>query len=425
MKISTCFRKIYLSPSFCFERLMDDKTHKERLEQELRFLKESFDADVISKEEFDKGKNRIEKKLEEIQKSGTQTEEHKKEHISENKEKEEIIKEIQKKDTAAADKEGGKVKLRLVQETEEHGNMEPIKGTAPEKTEKIDYKEQKKEVLEGQKKYNKLFGYVIAFLVLTLVVFFSYSFLANNSSKSQEKISQAKFVAICNSNDDCEQEGQEGACTNPGTRDAKCEFKEIKKTNVFILNDRENCFNCDTIRVLNILKEWFGALNSTEIDYNSDEGRKLAEKFDVKLLPIYILDENITKAPRFEQIKQIFVKTNDNYLLSEAAAGSAFYFKRNDIPNKLDLFVITGDNASIKAETNLKEFLEAFGQVKYKRHLSNDESAEELGIKTFPTFLVNNRVRFSGVHTAETIKNHFCYLNKISGCEKNLSASLI
>jgi len=32
---------------------MDDKTQKERLEQELKFLKESFEAEVISKEEFE------------------------------------------------------------------------------------------------------------------------------------------------------------------------------------------------------------------------------------------------------------------------------------------------------------------------------------------------------------------------------------
>ena len=48
---------------------MDDKTQKERLEQELRFLKESFEAEVISKEEFEKGKDRVEKKLNEIKKS--------------------------------------------------------------------------------------------------------------------------------------------------------------------------------------------------------------------------------------------------------------------------------------------------------------------------------------------------------------------
>ena len=34
---------------------MDDKTQKERLEQELRFLRESFEAEVISKDEFEKG----------------------------------------------------------------------------------------------------------------------------------------------------------------------------------------------------------------------------------------------------------------------------------------------------------------------------------------------------------------------------------
>ena len=47
--------------------LMDDKSQRERLEQELRFLKESFEAEVISKEEFKKGKDRLEEKLKEIQ----------------------------------------------------------------------------------------------------------------------------------------------------------------------------------------------------------------------------------------------------------------------------------------------------------------------------------------------------------------------
>src|SRR3989344_3932827 len=45
---------------------MDDRSQKDRLEQELRFLKESFEAEVISKEEFDKGKERIERKLNEL-----------------------------------------------------------------------------------------------------------------------------------------------------------------------------------------------------------------------------------------------------------------------------------------------------------------------------------------------------------------------
>ena len=39
-----------------------EKEQRERLEQELRFLKESLEADVISKEEYERGKERIERK---------------------------------------------------------------------------------------------------------------------------------------------------------------------------------------------------------------------------------------------------------------------------------------------------------------------------------------------------------------------------
>ena len=46
---------------------MDDNNQKERLEQELRFLKESFEAEVISKEECEKGKERVENKLKDIE----------------------------------------------------------------------------------------------------------------------------------------------------------------------------------------------------------------------------------------------------------------------------------------------------------------------------------------------------------------------
>ena len=35
-----------------------EKEQKERLEQELRFLKESLEADVISRDEYEKGKER-------------------------------------------------------------------------------------------------------------------------------------------------------------------------------------------------------------------------------------------------------------------------------------------------------------------------------------------------------------------------------
>ncbi len=360
---------------------MDDKSHKEKLEQELRFLQESFEAEVISKEEFEKGKDRIEKKLKEIQKFAN---EEKKEASQKQEFKQEPIKDTEKKEEAKAEaKTEEKIKLKVIQEDErQYSEPEPIEKKEPV-AEKAEIKE------EG----NKIFKYSVIFIVLLLVVFFSYSFIKSSKEKSEqtETIAQVKSF----------------------------------KTNIIVLNDRKNCFNCDTQRVLSILESWFGELNTKEIDYNTEQGKKLSEKFDAKLLPLYILDENITKKPEFEKFKQTFSKKDNNHLLSDDAAGSTFYFKRDNVPNKLDLFIKSGDDSSIRAEKNLKEFLDTFKEANFEKHSSNDKLTEELNIKTFPTFLVNNRIKFSGIHPPETVKNNFCKLNKLKECEKSLSKSLI
>ena len=361
---------------------MDDKTQKERLEQELKFLMESFEAEVISKDEFEKGKDRIEKKLKEIRQSEQKS--------NDEKPKEEQKKEEAKADESIMHKEGEKIILRVIQEDEHNEHFEPVQTKiAEEKAEPL--QEPKKEVKE--KKDGKFFKYAVVFVVLLLAVFFLYSTFKGLKEKTEPIKAAAESKA--------------------------------SKINVLVVNDRKNCFNCDTERVIAILESWFGALNAKETGYNTDEGKSIAEKFDAKLLPLYILDENITKKQSFEQFKKVFVKKDNAYVLNENTAGSTFYFRRENIPNKLDLFVKSGDEASIKAEKNLQEFLENFKDAKFQKHSSEGNLTKELGIKTFPTFLINNRVKFSGVHTAETIKENFCRLNKIEACEKSLGKSLV
>ncbi|MBI2659085.1 hypothetical protein HYX05_03240 [Candidatus Woesearchaeota archaeon] len=391
---------------------MDDKTQRERLEQELRFLKESFEADVISKEEYEKGKDRIEKKLKEIKslepdaKEERKTEEAKKEDAN----------------AAVSSKEGDRIKLKVIQdEAEEHGHVHAQAEFYD--AEKAEEPAQVPKEAIYEKKESNFFKYAAVFIVLALVIFFSYS-LFKNKKEIEQKI-PLEFVALCSSDDDCTQEGKEGFCINPAAKDAKCEFKDIPKLNVIVLNDRKSCFNCDTQRVLSILESWLGALNAKEISYSTAEGRNIAEKFGANSLPMYILEENITQKQNFEQFKRVFAKKEGYYLLNENTAGSSFYFKRESIPNRLDLFVIQDDKSSISAETNLKEFLDAFGEVKFGKHLPDDKLTLELGIKAFPTFLINNQVKFSGVQSADTIKENFCKLNKLKECEKSLSKSLV
>lgn len=361
---------------------MDDKTQKERLEQELKFLKESFEAEVISREEFEKGKDRIEKKLKEIRKLEQKSREPKPEEQKKDEETGE-------KSSPIMGREGETIRLKVIQdeaEPDHHEHPEPVQIKNME--EKAPIQEQKTD-----EKGNKFFKYAVVFVVLLLAVFFLYS-IFNGRSLVNEKTEPVKAAAL-----------------------------QASKTNVLVVNDRQNCFNCDPQRVLGILESWFGELNAREIAYTSDQGRKLAEKFDAGLLPLYILDGNISNKPEFGKFRQAFAKKNNSYILNDDAAGSTFYFKRENIPNKLDLF-IKADDSGIKAENNLKEFLDAFEEVEFERRLPSDSLTKELGIKSFPTFLINNRVKFSGINTPETIKNNFCRLNKLPKCNITLSKSL-
>ncbi len=398
---------------------MDDKTQKERLEQELRFLKESFEAEVISKEEFEKGKGRIEKKLQEI---NSVAREQKRDEAQAS-----VAQAQQMPQESLVNKEGGNIKLKVIQEDEEdthdHEEFVPlqIKINPEEKIQPRNQEEPKKFVEE--KRESRFFKYAVLFVILALIVFFYYSY--TNSKKDTIENKKPQFMALCSSDSDCVQQGKNGICINSGSKDAKCELADLQKTSVIVLNDKNNCFNCDTSRVLSILEVWFGHLDAKEINYSTNNGKSIAKKINATMLPAYIFGENITSNPSFGKFKQAFVEQGSNFVLSENAAGSTYYIARESIPNKLDLFVIEGDGSSAKAENNLKEFLNNFKDIKFEKHLFKDKLAQELEIKTFPTFLLNNKVKFSGVISAETIKNNFCQMNKVTDCSKNLSRNLV
>lgn len=362
---------------------MDDKTQKEKLEQELSFLKESFDAEVISKEEYEKGKQRIEKKLKEIgAEIGAPVN-------SAGNEADESINKAENPIAATPQQED-----QLESTTEKESATEKSTPEEVSATEK-----------EEPKKQTEFFKYFAILIALVIVILLSYYLLKAIDSKSNVKANEANEAKAAN--------------------EVKSAAASIIKTNVLILNDKDNCFNCDTQRVLGILEGWFGAVNAEEINHSTQKGMELTEKFGIEALPAYILDDNIEKSKNYEQFKQAFVKKDKEYILSESAAGSTFYLRREPVPNKLDLFIISGDATSAKAESNLKEFLDAFREVKFAQHTSDEGLTKELRIKNFPTFLINNRVKFSGVNTAETIKENFCKINKLEGCEKRLSKSLI
>lgn len=196
--------------------------------------------------------------------------------------------------------------------------------------------------------------------------------------------------------------------------------KEIELT---VINT--GCFNCDTGRVLSILKDFFPNFYVTKLDYNSKEGQELAKRFNLNVLPAYVFDSGITKEQNWNKIYASFNEVNGNFVMKNTVANANYYIGREEMSNKLDLFSKEDQAASSTAEENLKEFLDVFGEkIIFEKHGAEDKLVKELEINSFPAFLVNNKIKFSGVQSANKIKENFCQLNDLKECDNELNKEL-
>jgi len=160
------------------------------------------------------------------------------------------------------------------------------------------------------------------------------------------------------------------------------------------------------------------------MDINSEEGRKTANKFKIKVLPAYIFDSKLNETYNYEKVSRIFVKRENVYLMSLSSSGAGYYFKREKIANKMELFAIANATNTFKAEDSMKDVIGLFGdKLSFETHLIKQGSknilSQELGINTYPTWLVNNQYKFNGVFPSETMKQRFCDWNLNYCCVHN------
>tara|TARA_Y100000310_G_scaffold134408_1_gene133383 strand:+ start:595 stop:1980 length:1386 start_codon:yes stop_codon:yes gene_type:complete len=459
-------------------------SEKEKLEEELKLLEESLKLEVITQEEYEETKQRIEEKLKsletdekpeeskpdeekveeekEIKKEEVQIKEAKEEDLEKEEEKiqaeaqeqetdqeekqkkleeaKEAEKEIEKPEEAVEEKveEEKTEEEKPAEETKEEEKEEekPVEEEKQveetkeeEKTEEpIVEEEQPGSVVEEQKKSNiKIYSYIIAILIL--VFGFYFFFLSGNGDGSgvstDELISENTVFIACHSDKECVKEGSVGTCANPGTGSSECSYIADVKVDIMVLNSN-SCFNCETGRVLSILNNFFPNIGTENVDFETARGKEIVEKYSINALPAYILNADLQEAHNYYKIYNAFTKVGDSFVVKNTVANSNFYIEREEVPNKLDLFLKSGQSASLKAEGNLEEFWQAFdGIVVLEKHNENSAIVKELGINTFPAFLVNNKIKFSGVQAADKIKENFCQLNSVAECALELSKSLV
>ena len=301
---------------------------------------------------------------------------------------------------------------------------EPKEEVKVEEEKPVEEKPQVTIIEEEKKVGKKIFTYIAIIVILGFVSW--YFFFSGSDSPDFEVLDdKALGLIACSSDNDCIKEGSIGICNNPGEENSECEYIQDVEVELIVLNDK-NCFNCDIGRVLSILNGFFPNIDMENIDFETERGKEIAERFDIDVLPAYILNSSIKEAYNYNKFSSSFNEVDENFVMKNTVANANYYTEREEIANKLDLFVKQDQNASSKAEENLKEFLEAFeDNVNFEKHNSDDKIVEELGINSFPAFLVNNKIKFGGVRSADKIKDNFCSMNKLDECELELSKSLV
>lgn len=427
-------------------------SEKEKLEEELKLLKESYSLDVITKGEYEDAKRRIESKIKEIERKESselndiQLNQDKKETIAQKGQKAEKAyeKPAEEKYEDEINQEAQKTEINGLESAREEAKQEEKAKSAEEIAEEevakaIRQSEQKKEKLaevpepeeykqieifpaEGSK---KLYAYAGIALVVAIGLYF-FVFAENTNSDSAAIGQNAEKISLiaCGKNDDCRGDGKAGICINPGKESSECQYINDPKVHLTILNGK--CFNCGTERVLSMLDGFFPNIEQKSVDIGSEEGKQIAEEYKIYILPAYIFDSGIKDTYNYEKFATAFSEADGSYIMKSTVANSNYYTNREEITNRLDLIAKPGQLASQEAEENLKEFLEAFkGKVAFEKHDANSALAKQLGVNTFPVFLLNNKVKFNGVQSAQKIKENFCEMNSVTECSVKLTESLV
>jgi hypothetical protein len=121
------------------------------------------------------------------------------------------------------------------------------------------------------------------------------------------------------------------------------------------------CTSCDTTQIVDVTKQLFLGVKIRNVEYNSSEGQAIVQKYNIKLLPAYLFDSNVTKSPNYAQVSRALVQTDDKYLIHPQASNSNYNPTLVEIPRKLDLFVMSKCPYGVAAEKNLKSVLVLFG----------------------------------------------------------------
>ncbi len=169
---------------------------------------------------------------------------------------------------------------------------------------------------------------------------------------------------------------------------------------VLTVENKEDCLACDADEILAWMKKFIPTMSVVRIVDNSEEGRNLIEKYQLKTIPAFVFDDKIEKSSFYqeEQVQEIFDRKSGGLVLNSAALGIPAG-KYLDSPEEKEGDLIIGDrNAQVKLVTFL-DFQSTYSRIFYEAAKEARKEFKEdqlvLIYKTFPSDLQDQSVNAS------------------------------
>ena len=165
-------------------------------------------------------------------------------------------------------------------------------------------------------------------------------------------------VPECFSDADCRRPGKEGECIDPGTPKAHCRHADAVRVNLTVV------YPARSVRprrhaIIRALSQFFPALEVEEIPYPSQRASALLDDYPFDTLPAYLAGAEAGSAKGYKEIRETLSRRKDGgFVFQPWAAGSSYFFKREETRGETALYVPFGTEHGRQALSSLLDYLQ-------------------------------------------------------------------
>jgi len=172
-----------------------------------------------------------------------------------------------------------------------------------------------------------------------------------------EGVAICKGLPKCFSDADCRKPGFVGECVRPGKKDAECRHHKAVKVPLTVVEDSRAAWS-PVRQVVESLQVFFPRLSDRKVDFRSEEGRAMVNRYKLDRLPAYILGKQALTERNVDTIREVLTPVADALVLAPGFAGSHQDITRERMPGRVDLFLAPHSTGAAEAITEALDLVE-------------------------------------------------------------------